>query len=232
MFYLKNHHVKESLFTLIELLVVIAIIAILASMLLPALGKAKEKAKSISCVNNLKQLSLASVNYIDDYDGYLVLRATNAFNGPSWDNWLTALQKGGFDKFDTIVCPSSKPFKWDPKNPTRWNEIYGCNRIDSNICNSIFFNFGAGNTTVLKLTKLGGKAGEYPHLMDSFHLTRRTQYESVKGNCQYNIGVKLIHGGSANVLFFDGHVQQMRGSSLPAIGITRAFNSNDAIINL
>ncbi len=215
---------KKKRFTLIELLVVIAIIAILAAMLLPALGKAREKGRSASCTSKLKEIGLALNVYTSDYDDILptggILSGAGGVTGSLSTSWAHSLipylgkQKSSYynSQSGPFGCPSQK--QWVLASMTYIS--YGYNSL-------LFprYNFTRYGTTA---TVWVVKAGRVVKPSDTL-IVAEAWYGSTgtytSGSIEYSKrsigwyeldGVGRIcyrHAHRANILLVDGHVAPM-----------------------
>lgn len=217
-------------FTLIELLVVMAIIGILAALLLPTLNKAKLSAQSASCLNNLKQLQLAWLNYAHDNQDRLapnwftyahpswttLCSTTNSWvSGTAWANPSTAgIQQGALWDYvknvDCYRCPSDKWVTNYPGAPTRCPRPF-------NVTLSMAMNGGENGLNgkardariVIALTEIHQPVRMFT-FMDGCakSMTSGTFVASPdQTNGWYTIPGERDRGCGANVAFADGHVQ-------------------------
>jgi len=215
---------KKQHFTLIELLVVIAIIAILASILLPALNRARDNARGTTCLNNLKSFAKASILYANDYGGYWLPYKAPFQSGETYGTNLQEFHSylGNSGNFTSngyypanLLCPLSRGFLYYNSNNKAFLQLsYGFSYYGLTI---------KDHFAAYKLSRIN-RPSRYVAFADAL--------DSLLWNLSYNTYVtsgreanKTVggtglwgfrHNDGVNVAFFDGHAGRLSSTEAEA----------------
>ena len=251
-----KNHIQKCNFTLIELLVVIAIIAILAAMLLPALSKAREKSRAISCTNNLKQIATAERMYRDEFEGHYVPAAEPSYaSGTNYNTWVAMLGNPNLNLnylpgCKSFICPSAVIWRNAMLNPTAtgtsglvWHYThYGYNwRYPGGGGGKGSYGNAAVTRSYPPKETLVTSHSDLVMFADCFYFDKGklnkddigyyALYKNYTGLPTNTNGGYLgpRHQSTVNVSFSDGHVASIKGTAIDPIACARGICESGAL---